>query len=151
MSESVPNRFNPMGVDITNGGSQIVQPTEGVVIYESNTCAGTIISSTISMNGGTIGNGNSGSGMIIYNSGYTNAVYVVNGGIMHVSSGGFSENTFVSNGGSMIVSNGGSADYPAIYSGGTIIVKNGGIATNMWAHGNAITICEPGGTLEYEE
>ena len=128
MGESVPNRFNPMGFDIVNGGTQ-VEPTEGVVIYVSNTCTGAIVSSAISL-GGSIGNGQVGSGMVVYNGGYADNPYVDSGGVLIVSSGGF-------------------ANGPTI-NGGTLIVKSGGEAVEVIERNGATCIEEPGGSISYE-
>ena len=147
MGESVPNRFNPMGFDIINGGTQ-VEPTEGVVLYESNTCTGTIVSSAMEMSA-TIGSGRDGGGMVVLNGGYASNVQIYDQGVMQIMSGGSAFNPSIWSGGSMTISSGGNAFGTTILGGGTLIVKSGAVAEECDDRGGNVTV-EPGGEISYE-
>ena len=113
-------KYNPLGL----GNAQPPVVNVRGVFLQSNSI---LVSSAMTITGGTIGDDYPGNRMDVYSRGRAVDTVIRVGGSMNISSGGVASSAMVSSDGLLTVYNGGELVEPGVVTGGTISISSGGV------------------------
>lgn len=122
-------KFNPLG--ITYGVVSPIPETRGIFVYSGSV----IVSSSMSVSGIVLGDGQEATRMNIYSSGVANNITFTDNGLAVVLNGGTMSNSVVGNLATVSVSSGGSANGITVLTGGAISIIDGNITSSVVSAG----------------